>query len=600
MKTFWKILLGSTLGFFLALLILIIFGVASIGSIAGSALEKGPSLPSGEYILKIDFNTPVTEQSDGSLHLTAGAAGDISASMNGSISVYSMVKAIEKAATDPQIRMIYMTPDDPSFAMSAATAEEVRAALKRFREAGKAIVSYSNQLTGEGYYMASVADRILFNAYGDPMIFGMSSQVVFFKDALDKLGIDMQLIRHGKYKAAGEQFTKSGMTPENREQNQAVIDAIWSSWADEISVSRGFTADEFNDWLDNLELKNAQSLLDKGLVDELCYQSDVDDYMCSICEVGTVEDLKVADITTYAKAKVRDPLGSKSKIAVVYANGEIMVDTPTDRNISGVEMANILAEIRRDSTIKAVVLRVNSPGGAAQGAEMINHELGLLKAVKPVVASYGDYAASGGYWISARADRIFCDKATLTGSIGVFSLVPAFGDALKQKVGINMVAVNSNRHSDLLTMMREFDSEETAYMESTVEKVYNDFTAIVAEGRNMPADKVDEVGQGRVWAGVDAIRVGLVDECGGLVDAIRYAEELAGLSESGYKTVEYPAVKSPYEKLMENISSTSVSVRTAAEATSSPISAFDAAYSSLKNETGFKTMARMPYIYKIY
>lgn len=599
MKTFWKIVFGSFVGFLLAKIIGFILGISIFGAIFGAAGEKTTSIPSGESILKIDFMTPVTEQASESFKFAATPSGSVSPNFGSTISIYSMVKAIEQAAGDPQVKMLYLTPEDPSQVMSFAAAEEVRAALVRFRDSGKPIISYCNQMTAASYYMASVADKIMFNAYGDPMIFGMSSGVIFFKDALDKLGVEMQLIRHGKYKAAGEQFTKNGMTPENMEQNQAMIDALWGSWVDDMAASRDFTAEEFNLWVDNLELTSAQALVDHGLVDELCYKSDVDDYFCSICNVKKAKDLKVVNIFDYAKAKVKNGLGSKDKIAVVFANGEIVVDGETEKVVSGVQFADMLSEIRQDSTIKAVVFRVNSPGGAAQGAEMINHELGLLKAVKPVIASFGDYAASGGYWISARADKIFVDNCTLTGSIGVFSLLPSFGDALRKKVGVNVVPVNSNEHSDVLSLMRKLDPVETAYMESAIEKVYTDFTAIVAEGRNMSVEKVDELGQGRVWAGSDALKVGLADERGGLIDAIRYAEMVAGLAKDNYKVIEYPAVKTTYEKLMENISTTGVKISNAAKAADAdPVSAFEAAYSRMKDAGTFTTMARMPYIYE--
>lgn len=599
MKTFGKIVFGSALGYILASLFGLFIFIFSIVSIAGSSSGKSAPLPSGESILVIDFSRPVTEQAEETFNLAAGSSGSVSTSLGGSISLYSMVKAIETAATDPQIKFIYMKPDDPALTMSIATAEEVRRALAEFRSAGKAVISYSNQLTGEGYYLASVADRVMFNAYGDPMIFGMSTGVVFFKDALDKLGVEMQLIRHGKYKAAGEQFTKNGMTPENQEQNQAMIDAMWKGWAEDISASRGFSADEFNGWLDNLELNSPQALLDKGLVDELCYQSDVDEYLCSLCDVDDADNLKMTDIAGYAAAKVKSsPVGAKEKIAVVYADGEILVDSPNDRNISGIQFADILADIRKDSTVKAVVLRVNSPGGAAQGAEMINHELGLLKERKPVIASFGDYAASGGYWIAARADRIFCDRSTLTGSIGVFSLIPSFGNALNRKVGVNIVSVNSNRHSDMLSMMRPLDNDEAAYMEQSIEKVYGDFTALVAEGRKMPVEKVDELGQGRVWTGIDAVNAGLADETGGLADAIRYAENIAGLTGSSFRIVEYPEVKTAYERIIESLSGTYSAVKSTAEAASSPVSAFEAAYSSLREETSARIYARIPYVFE--
>ncbi len=604
MKPMGKIIVGSAVGFLLASIVISFIKIFSLialaGILAGSSEVKTP----GQGILKIDFNTPVTEQSTESLNFAGGAPGAMSLGMNTSISVYSMVRAIEHAAEDPAIKFIYMTPEDPGMTMSMATAEEVRRALAKFRASGKPIVSYSTTLSGEGYYLASVADKVMFNTYGDPMIFGMSSGVVFFKDALDKLGIEMQLIRHGKYKAAGEQFTKNDLTPENKEQNQAMVDALWDAWAEDIAASRDFTKEEFNSWLDNLEISSAKSLLDKGLVDQLAYQDEVDEYLCKLYGVDEAKDLKFIDIAQYAST-IKSSRKGKDKIAVVYANGEIMVDTPSDNAISGIKLAADLAEIRKDESIKAVVLRVNSPGGAAQGAEMINRELGLLKAEKPVIASYGDYAASGGYWISARADKIFCDKSTLTGSIGVFSMIPSFGKALRNKAGVNIVAVNSNKHSDIYSMMRPLDANETKYMEDAIEKVYTDFTSIVAEGRGMSVEAVDSLGQGRVWAGSDALEAGLVDECGGLVDAIRYAEQIAGFDEGYCKIVEYPAVKTTYEKLMEGFGNAKAAVKAmtssgkiSKKVKDNPVPAFEAAYSTLQEENMPRTWARMPYIFE--
>ncbi len=590
MKTFWKIVFGSTLGCILASIVGFILFFSLIGSIAGMA-GKTTSLPAGEKILRLDFSKPVTEQSQESFSIVGS-----SPSFGTSISLYDMVKAIEAAAEDPQIKFIYMKPENAA-TMSLSATEEVRAALSRFRESGKAVISYSDILTNQGYYLASVADKIMFNAYGDAMMFGMSSGIIFFKDALDKLGIDMQLIRHGKYKAAGEQFTKNELTPENREQNQVLIDGIWKSIVSEIAASRDFTAEEFNSWIDNLDLTNAKVLLEKGIVDELCYHSDLEDYLCGICNAKDVKDLNFVDVADYAKSKVKQSIKIKNKIAVVYADGEIVVEnSPMQRGgIAGTEFAGILSEIRRDSTIKAVVLRVNSPGGSAQGAEMINHELGLLKAVKPVVASYGDYAASGGYWISARADKIFVDNTTITGSIGVFSMMPSFGKALNKKVGVNVASINSNRHSDVMSLMRPLDADEVKFMESNIEKVYTDFTSLVAEGRKMTVEQVDEIGQGRVWTGTDALRIGLADERGGLVDAIRYAESLVGDGKE-LRIVEYPAVETAYEKLMKGFSSAQAGIETAGRTATDPLFPIEAAYSRLRNET-FVTLARLPYIY---
>ncbi|MFA6894452.1 MAG: signal peptide peptidase SppA, partial [Bacteroidales bacterium] len=265
----------------------------------------------------------------------------------------------------------------------------------------------------------------------------------------------------------------------------------------------------------------------------------------------------------------------------------------SDDNVSGLKLSRILEKVRKDSTIKAVVFRVNSPGGSAQAAEMINRELGLLKDVKPVIASYGNYAASGGYWISARADKIFTDKTTLTGSIGVFSLIPSIGRALDKNLDIKNVSISSNKHGDALIGMRILDSEEQSYMQGMVDKVYTDFTELVAEGRDMTTTQVDNIGQGRVWAGRDALEIGLVDSIGGLIDAINYTAAAVDLE--SYQLVEYPVLKTSYEKLMESLTKTSATI----EALNNPMILFRKAYSSLKEETRITFYARMPYIYNI-
>lgn len=585
MKKFWKVVLASFVGCILALGILFLISFGMIGSLASFASKPAASVPSNA-ILHISFDTPVSAQGGEKMDMNLLS---LNASFGNSMSLYSLVKAIDVAATDPQVRFIYMTPETP--ALSVAQAEEVRAALARFRASGKAVVSYSTQLNNLNYYLASVADKVMLNTYGDVMLTGLSSNVVFFKDLADKLGVEMQLIRHGKYKAAGEQFTKNDLTPENREQMMAMLNALWGSMVKEIADSRDFTGEQFNEMIDKLVLTGPAEALQNGVVDQLCYRDELETYLCSLAGVSDAKNLKFVTVEDYASVKVKADTRAKSKVAVVYASGEIVVDSDKDGDISGMAMAQMLSEIRKDSTIKAVVFRVDSPGGSAQGAEMINRELGMLKEVKPVVASYGDYAASGGYWISARADRIFTDNTTLTGSIGVFSLVPAFGKAIRQTLKVNPVVIGTNEHSGMLSGMNKFDDAETKYMEANVEKVYTDFTALVAEGRNMTVEAVDEIGQGRVWAGADALNIGLADQKGGLMDAIEYAAGLAGLD--SYHMVTYPAVKTMMEKILETFSSAKSTVR----AISDPVSCFEEACSTVSTEMKPRTYARMPYVF---
>lgn len=586
MKTFWKIFFGSLLGCIAALIILGFIGIGMLGSLI-SLSESEPVMPQSA-ILKLDFNNPVADQASEDFSFDAATR---TPNFSSSTSLLTYIKAIEAAAQDPAIKFIYMTPETVNMGM--AQAEEVRNALLRFRESGKPVIAYATQFSNLNYYMASVADKIYFNSFGDTFITGLGTSIIFFKDLLDKLGVEFQLIRHGKYKAAAEQFIKSDISPENREQNEVMLKSIWNSWCEEIAASRDFSAEQFNKWIDNLELTTASSMLEKGLVDELCYRDQLEDNLCTLFDVRDAKDLKFIGIEDYARVALKPNLRASDKIAVVYASGEIVIDGK-EGNISGVKMAQTLANVRKDSTIKAVVLRVDSPGGSAQAAEMINREIGLLKEVKPVIASYGSYAASGGYWISARTDRIFTDNSTLTGSIGVFSMIPVVGGALKKSLSINPVAITTNKHGDMLSAMRRLDNDEQKFMQSMVEQVYTQFMSLVSEGRNMTVEQVDEIAQGRVWAGSDALNIGLADEKGGLAEAVRYAEMVAGLTD--YRIVEYPAKKSTMEKLMKSFSKTKAAVEAAS---ADPIDNLAEIYSSLKNESKAVNFARLPYIYDI-
>ncbi len=586
MKDFLKVLLGSFLGTILAFLVFGIFtiillvGIASLGSYDEPIIAK-------ESILLLDFKTPISEQKGDKFTMNP-ITGDID--MTGSVPLHSFVRAIDIAAEDPGIKFIYMTPEN--LKMGIAQTEEIRDALKRFRSSGKAIVSYSTEFRNDNYYLASVADKIIFNPFGEVFILGLSSNMLFFKDLLDRIGVDMQLVRHGKYKAAAEQFVQNEISPENLEQNKRMLNSIWNGRCEEIAEFRDFTSEQFNFWIDNLEFQDASSALERGLVDELWYIDQVEKYLCSLFGVTDSKDLKFTPISKYAAARIKPEHRIKEKIAVLYADGEIVVEGK-DKQISGIKFSKTLEKVRKDSTIKAVVLRVNSPGGSAKASEMIHRELCLLKEVKPVIASYGDYAASGGYWISAKADKIFTNKSTLTGSIGVFALIPNASKVLKKNLHLHTVTITTNTHSDAMSGIRALDKAEIEYMQKSVSKIYNDFTALVAEGRNMSVEQVDIIGQGRVWSGSDALDIGLADMEGGLVDAIAYAAEMAGLSK--YRIVEYPQIKSTLEKLMESMSKTGADLETLAD----PFNYIERAYSRLKEETGAVNYARLPIVYDI-
>ena len=548
MKPFWKVVFGGCLGTIIAFLLvnLIFFGL--IGSLVSSlGKEEQPSVPRNA-ILKIDLRQSIQEQGKESFSFNPLAG---SASMSSGLSLLDAIRALDAAAEDPQVKFVYLKADDMN--MDIAVAEEFRAALARFRECGKPVVSYSQGLSAGNYFMASVADKVILNAYGDVMINGMSSQMMYYKDLIDQLGIDIQLIRHGKYKSAGEPYIKSEMSAENKEQYETMLGTIWSTIADAVAESRDFTAEQFNEWIDNLSVTNAEAAKEKGLVDELWYDDQVREYFQTLCDVKKVKDLKYVGLKDYAAAKVKPNVRAKEKIAVIYADGQIVMDDKGTGNI-GNNFAREIAKARQDSSVKAVVFRVNSPGGSVQASAAIEREIALLKECKPVVASYGGYAASGGYWISCGADKIFSDKSTLTGSIGVFGLIPSFGKALRKNVHLNVYEVSTHKHGALATGMSPLDPEEEAMMQKQIDATYEDFVSRVAAGRGLTTEAVDEIAQGRVWAGGDAIKIGLVDELGGLTDAIRYAASMASLE--NYRLVTYPAVVPMYNQLLSSINET--------------------------------------------
>ena len=485
-------------------------------------------------VLKIDFNNPIAERNTGS-------SFDIMSMVKGtssSVTLLSYIEAIDAAAEDKNIGMIYMTPENISAGVSQI--EELRAALERFRKSGKPVIAYCGNFGNGSYYLASVADKIILDPASESMITGVGSQMIFLKDLLDALGVDVQLIRHGKYKSAGEMFVRSTASPENRLQNEVLINSIWNTMSKQIASSRGFTQEEFKGWVENMELCYPEEYKAKGLIDEVWYKDQVDKYLCEQNGARRIQEVGFVKINKYA-SKIKK--GSrKNRIAVIYADGEI-VDSGSDADIVGTKLAGTIRKVREDSKVKAVVFRVNSPGGSAQASEAIRHELELLRAVKPVIASYGDYAASGGYWISAQSDYIFSDESTVTGSIGVFGMIPNLGDAIRKNVKVNIESVGSSSHSDMMNGMRMLDETEVAYVQKQIEKIYDDFTGLVSSGRGISKDSVDAIGQGRVWSGADALNIGLVDSLGGLYDAISYAAAKVGLTKADYQLSRYPVVK---------------------------------------------------------
>ena len=592
MKQFIKTVLAVICGLIIFNLILLMFGMAFIGAMAAAG-KSASSLPK-EGVLYMDmsqFSIADQESMPDPLSIIQGGSTT-------TIGIWKAVQAINAAAKDHGIKFIYMVPDGVSAGNSDIF--ELRTALENFRKSGKAIVSKMDAPTNGSLFLASVSDKVYLSSYeGATTGFnGISSQIIYYKDLLDKLGVNVQLIRHGKYKSAGEVYIKSEPSPENLEQNQVMINSMWNSFAGVIAESRGISVDRLNQMIDNLELNFPEDFLKAGLVDELMTREQCREKLTDLAMAKKFDDIKFIPFEQYVESKVKDNLKAKKKVAIIYANGQI-VDGTQNREVAGARFAQVISEVRADSTVKAVVFRVNSPGGSVFASEQIKAEIDLTAKVKPVIASYGDYAASGGYWISNNCDKIFSNATTLTGSIGVFSMIPDISGAVKDIAHLNIVKLGSNKHSGMLSLTSPLDPEETEYMQASVERIYDRFVNIVSQGRDLEPAFVDSIAQGRVWTGADALQIGLVDEIGTLEDAINYAINVVepGTDLSKWNVAEYPKPQTPMEMMMEMMGNSARAKANVFQGT--PLE--DAGYSILDLSKSWKDrksqymMARIPY-----
>lgn len=541
------------------LLVLFISAILGIPSRAAEGFLNGK-------LLKIDMSDAVSERGGQSFSLSLSGLNSSS-----SVSLLGIERALAKAAEDDKIAAVYINYDH--FSAGISSIEEIRGYLTRLSAAGKPVIAYGASLDNASYYLASAADRVFLHPQGGGTLTGLASTQPFVKDLLDTLGIDVQLIRHGKFKSAGEMYIRNDISPENREQYEVLLGSVWSTVLGQIAQSRRISADTLSALVDNLSLSTAGTWLDKGLVDGLKYMDEMEKYLCHIFGVPKASQVKTISISDYIGDLKKGP--AKKKLAVIYANGEIV---RSGGDIEGEKLARQIAKVRADSSVKAVVFRVNSPGGEVVAADMIRREIELLGKTKPVVASYGAYAASGGYLISAGCSRIFTDATTLTGSIGVFGMVPSFGRAIRKNLKVNMVSVGTNAHSAMGNGMQALSDEEVAWYQEEIEGIYDTFVGVVSEGRSMTKEAVDSIAQGRVWAGKDALEIGLADEKSSLLEAIEYAAGVAGMNK--YRIVCYPEKKSFLDEIMGR-----------EDKKDAPLVIAESLF-----KPGFSVMARMPYI----
>lgn len=549
MKSFWKTVLAVVVGtIFVSLISGLFTTCVFVGMIASSAGDTKPVSTKPGDVMLLKINNEVTEV-PASMPFAMDALGNFS--MNDNLSLRGYLNAIAIAEADPNIQGIYLNTDG----MSAAPAsyEALRQALQNFRESGKWIIAYNDNYTQGQYYLSSVADSVYVNTIGSVAFDGLQTLLLYPKGLLDKLGIEMQVFRVGEFKSAVEMYMIDHISEANRLQTETYQRSAWNQMIAGISNSRGISTEAL-DSLANLAVSYMQpdELVTTGLVDSMLYKSDVEQIL--LAKMGQT---KLEGHAVTAKQLVNNydqyfPQNKPNKVAVLYASGEIATEAKGTGD--DIYYENLIKEIRKiaeDDECKAVVLRVNSPGGSGFASEQIWKALMDLKAAgKPLVVSMGDYAASGGYYISCMADYIIAQPQTLTGSIGVFGTIPNLGGLTSGKLGINFEEVKTHEYG-ALNPTRPVTPAERAQVQKGIEHFYELFTRRCAEGRGMEQDSIKAIAGGRVWLGVDALEIGLVDELGGLDEAIAKAAELASLAEGDYCRVNYPAAKSSSEALLE-------------------------------------------------
>jgi protease-4 len=546
MSQFFKFLFASCLGTALALVLLFWIGFSWLIGMASSATEKEKVLISENSVLELDFSNPIPEKTN-NLPMDPFAIDqeDI-------LGLHDMVAAIAKAKTDPDIKGIYINASMVS--TGKATSATLRAALDDFKSSGKFIVSYANYYTQGAYYLASVADSVLLNPVGGVDFRGLSSMVGFYKGMLDKLDVQMRIFYAGKFKSATEPYRLDKMSPENKLQVREYLNVLYTNFIKDVASSRRITEADLRNIAETYEGKNAESSLKAHLIDRIAYEDEAFDLMKSKIGLDKKKKLNRVNIEDYYRARGRKlDLSTKDKIAVVYAEGTIQDGEGGEAgDVFDSKYVKLLRKIRMDDQIKAIVLRVNSPGGSVLASENIFREIQLCqKAGKPVVVSMGDVAASGGYYIACSADSIFAEPNTITGSIGVFGMIPILQKTMKDKLGITYDTVRTGKYSAFGTPFIDFSPEESAMIQARIEETYEDFLQKVANGRNMTRDQVHEIAQGRVWTGAKAKSIGLVDDLGGMDRALAAAAKLAGIEK--YRTSEFPKSLSGIEQLVDRL-----------------------------------------------
>lgn len=547
MKQFLKYTLATIAGIFIACGIMLFVGFSLLGGLTMSMVDR-PTIVQENSIFVLDLNGIIEERH------RQDPINELLGEENSMYGLDEILVAIEKAGTDAKIKGIYIKAG--AFSCSSATLQEIRRALLKFKETGKFIVSYGGTYTQSAYYLASVADELILNPQGNILWHGMAAEIMFYKDLLKKIGVEMQVFRVGSYKSAIEPYTETRMSEASKEQTSEYVQSIWNQILTDISLSRGISTTDLNALADNsLGFSKAEDYIRYEMADTLMYRDQVAGYLKKLMGVTHFDDINLLTYSDMLSIPTTPVVTDSGSIAIYYAYGEIYDGVLPSYDAVGINAGKVirdLEKLQKDDNIKAVVLRVNSPGGSAYASEQIWHSVVQLREKKPVVVSMGDYAASGGYYISCAADYIIAESTTLTGSIGIFGIVPDASELITDKLGVHFDGVKTNRLADMGTLARPLNTEERALFQNMINNGYNLFIKRCADGRKMNIEEMQKIAEGRVWTGKNAKILGLVDELGGINTAIETAAKLADIQD--YIVEKYPEQEDFWATLLSTTS----------------------------------------------
>lgn len=587
MKSFLKYTLATITGFIISSIILFVIMLGIIGAIIASS-DKEESIKANTILL-LEFDKPIPDRTSQNPLENLDLKN---LKINTIVGLHDIIKNIKKAKIDTNIKGIYLKSGP--IQAGIGTIEEIRNALIDFKKSGKFIVSYADYFTHSSYYLATSADSIFINPQGELVFIGLRSETMFYKGLFEKLDIEPQIIRHGKFKSYVEPFISDHMSDANRTQINTLLSSVWGHLLDGISSQRHISVEDLKNMADNLTIRNAEAAKNNKLVDGIRYNDEIRSRLAKMSGVASEKKLEFVSLEKYNKVDSHDSKQPDKKIALLYATGEINMGEGDENSIGAEGLSKAIRKAREDVNIKAIVLRINSPGGSSLASDIIWRELVLTKKVKPIVVSMGSVAASGGYYIAAPANTIVADATTITGSIGVFGMSFNVKNFFNKKLGITTDVVKTNKHSDLGSIFRPLSPEEREIIQFEVENIYDTFITHVAEGRKMTKAAVDSIGQGRVWSASDAQKLGLIDLIGDLNKSIEVAAKIAHLKD--YQIVELPKSESPLSLLFNDLSS-----KMREKIVSSELGNEQIIYSNIKQVLNLQgVQALMPYQITIY